>query len=70
MPLDDAAVDGVLAVQGPGVQALGVAAEAVFQVGAGAGHEPIERDGDVTNHDCHGRDDPADRVNSSALVAE
>src|SRR5664279_2418208 len=54
VPLQDAAVNGVVALKGPGVQAVGVEAEAVLQVCAGPGDESVERHGDVANHDGHG----------------
>ncbi len=42
MPRQDAPVDRVVAVEGPGVQAVRSMAEAVLAVGAGAGHEAVE----------------------------
>jgi hypothetical protein len=61
VPLEHASIDGVLAGDGPRVQALGVAAKTVLEVGARPGDEPVEGHRDVADDDGHDDAGPARR---------
>ena len=52
---EDLSVDGVVALEDPRVQRLAARAEPVVRAGVGASYEAIEGDGDVGDHDRHGR---------------